>query len=114
MNGPFVPSSLAEILRDLFLTERSGILSLSRTGVRKRIHFDRGMIVFADSSLEDEGLIDFLIHSRSLNGSDLSGIPGARGDDRALAQWLFDTGRVPLGKLQQAVRDQIQQVLISA
>jgi tetratricopeptide (TPR) repeat protein len=113
MSGSFVPSSLAEILRDLFLTERSGILSLSRTGVRKRVHFDRGMIFFADSSLEDEGLIDFLVHSRCLNGGDLSGIPGTRGDDRALAQWLFDSGRVPLEKLQQGIRGQIQQILVS-
>jgi tetratricopeptide (TPR) repeat protein len=113
MNGPFVPATLAEIFRDLFLTERSGILSLSRTEVRKRVHFDRGMIFFADSSLEDEGLIDFLVHARTLSARDLSGIPGARGDDRALAQWLFDSGKVPLEKLQQSVREQIQQVVTS-
>jgi tetratricopeptide (TPR) repeat protein len=114
MNGPFVPSTLAEIFRDLFLTERSGILSLSRTEVRKRVYFDRGMIFFADSSLEDEGLIDFLVHARTLSAQDLSGIPAARGDDRALAQWLFDSGKVPLEKLQQSVREQIQQVVVSA
>ncbi|MCI0567064.1 MAG: tetratricopeptide repeat protein [Acidobacteria bacterium] len=113
MNGPFVPSTLAEIFRDLFLTERSGILSLSRTGVRKRVYFDRGMIFFADSSLEDEGLIDFLVHARTLGAQDLPGIRGARGDDRALAQWLFDSGKVPLEKLQQSVREQIQQVVVS-
>jgi tetratricopeptide (TPR) repeat protein len=113
MNGPFVPSTLAEIFRDLFLTERSGILSLSRTEVRKRVYFDRGMIFFADSSLEDEGLIDFLVHARTLGAQDLPGIRGARGDDRALAQWLFETGKVPLEKLQQSVREQIQQVVVS-
>ena len=113
MNGPFVPSTLAELFRDLFLTERSGILSLSRTEVRKRVYFDRGMIFFADSSLEDEGLMDFLVHARTLNAQDLAGIPGARGDDRVLAQWLFDSGKVPLEKLQQSVREQIQQVVVS-
>src|SRR5262245_34195064 len=103
MNGPFVPSSLAEIFRDLFLTERSGILSLSRTEVRKRVYFDRGMIFFADSSLEDEGLIDFLVHARTLGSQDLAGIRGARGDDLALAMGLFETGKVPMEKLQQSV-----------
>ena len=114
MNGPFVPSTLAEVVRDLFLSERSGILTLSRTEVRKRLHFDRGMIYFADSSLEDEGLIDFLVHNRSLDPALIREIPGARGDDGALARWLFESGKVPLEKLQQAVREQIQQVIVSA
>ena len=113
MNGPFVPSTLAEAIRDLFLTERSGILFLNRTEVRKRIYFDRGMIFFADSSLEDEGLIDFLIHARCLDPQALPDIPGARGDDRELARWLFESGKVPLEKLQQGVRDQIQQIVVS-
>jgi hypothetical protein len=81
MNGPFVPSTLAEVVRDLFLSERSGLLTLTRTEVRKRLHFDRGMIYFADSSLEDEGLIDFLVHNRSLSLPAIKEIPGARGDD---------------------------------
>ena len=113
MNGPFVPSSLAEIFRDLFLTERSGILFLSRTEVKKRIYFDRGMIFFADSSLEDEGLVDFLLHARCLDPQDLGDIPRARGDDREMARWLFESGKVSLEKLQQGVRDQIQQIVVS-
>ncbi|PYQ14932.1 MAG: hypothetical protein DMH00_00375, partial [Acidobacteria bacterium] len=87
MNGPFVPATLAETVRDLFLAERSGILTLSRTEVRKRIHFDRGMIFFADSSLEDEGLIDFLVHGRALDPSVIPSLPGAREDDWVLARW---------------------------
>jgi tetratricopeptide (TPR) repeat protein len=114
MNGPFVPSTLAEVVRDLFLSERSGLLTLTRTEVRKRLHFDRGMIYFADSSLEDEGLIDFLLHNRSLSLLAIKEIPGARGDDWALSRYLLESGKVPLEKLQQAVREQIQQVIVSA
>ena len=114
MSTPFVPSTLVEIIRDIFLSERSGVLTLSRPEVRKRIHFDRGMIFFADSSLEDEGLIDFLLHERALDPQDIPPLEGARGDDWALARRLFESGKVPLEKLQQGMRSQIQQVMVSA
>ncbi len=113
MSTPFVPSTLVEIIRDIFLAERSGVLTLSRPEVRKRIHFDRGMIFFADSSLEDEGLIDFLLHERALNAQDIPQLDGARGDDWSLARRLFESGKVPLEKLQQGMRSQIQQVMVS-
>jgi tetratricopeptide (TPR) repeat protein len=114
VNGSFVPSSLAETLRRYFLAEQSGVLVLSRTEVRKRVHFDRGMIFFADSSLEDERLLLSLVRTAALEASDaaeLSGGPG--GDDLAFARRLRDSGAVPAEKLDLAVRDLIQQILVS-
>ncbi|HEU5180725.1 MAG TPA: DUF4388 domain-containing protein [Candidatus Polarisedimenticolia bacterium] len=113
MSTPFIPATLVEIIRDIFLAESSGVLTLSRPEVRKRIHFDRGMIFFADSSLEDEGLIDFLLHDRALNAQDIPQLEGVRGDDWTLARRLFESGKVPLEKLQQGMRSQIQQVMVS-
>ncbi len=113
MSHSFAPSGLAEILRDIFLAEQSGILVLSRTEVRKRIHFDRGMIFFADSSLEDEGLIDFLVHEKCLEISEAAKIPGGRGDDLGLARRLRESGPVAPENLQRAVRQLIQQVVVS-
>lgn len=113
MSTPFVPSTLVEIIRDIFLSERSGVLTLSRPEVRKRVHFDRGMIFFADSSLEDEGLIDFLVHARLMNPQEIPRVTGARGDDWTLARELFESGKVPLENLQQGIREQIQQVMVS-
>ncbi|HEV8335981.1 MAG TPA: DUF4388 domain-containing protein [Candidatus Polarisedimenticolia bacterium] len=113
MNGSFVPSRLAEVLRDLFLSERSGILSLSRTGVRKRIYWDRGMIFFAESTLEDEGLIDFLVHERCLEMAEAARVPGGRGDDLALARRLKESGPVGAEDLGRAVRQLILQVVVS-
>ncbi len=54
------PPALAELIRDLFLNERTGTLTLSRGGVKKRIYMDRGMIVSVSSSLDDERLAAFL------------------------------------------------------
>jgi Flp pilus assembly protein TadD len=113
MKGSLVPSGLAEILRDLFLKESSGVLALSRTEVRKRVHFDRGMIFFADSSLEDEGLIDFLVHEKCLEMSAAAQIPGGRGDDLSLARRLREGGPLSSENLQKTVRQLIQQVVVS-
>ena len=113
MSGSFVPSSLTEILRDLFLSEQSGVLALSRTEVRKRIHFDRGMIFFADSSLEDEGLIDVMVREKCLEMAEAARVPGGRGDDLALGRRLRETEAVSEEKLQHGIRQLIQQVLIS-
>ena len=113
MRGSFVPSSLAETVRDIFLSEQSGILVLARTEVRKRLHFDRGMFFFADSSLEDEGLIDFLVHEKCLEISEASRIPGGRGDDLALAKRIRQSEAVAPEDLERAIRQLIQQVVVS-
>ena len=113
MDRSFVPSTLVEILRDLFLAERSGILSLCRTEVRKRIFFDRGMIHFADSSLEDERLLDFLIHSRVLDPGEATRLRALAADDPSLARKLKEAGRIPEERLSLVTRELIQQVVQS-
>lgn len=67
MKGHFTSHYLAEVLRDIFLQEQSGVLNLeSSTGPRLTIQFDRGMLVDADSpagaaalaaSLREEGIV---------------------------------------------------------
>ncbi|HXI03722.1 MAG TPA: DUF4388 domain-containing protein [Candidatus Saccharimonadales bacterium] len=65
--GHFTSHYLAEVLRDIFLQEKSGLLELaSSTGPRNSFEFDRGMLVDADSpsgaamlaaALRDAGMI---------------------------------------------------------
>lgn len=65
--GHFTSHYLAEVIRDIFLQERSGRLELvSSTGPRNSFEFDRGMLVDADSpsgaamlaaALRDAGLV---------------------------------------------------------
>src|SRR5262249_5354869 len=56
MQANFSSQTLAEIFRDLYLGERSGVLEIARGNVEKRIYFDRGMILFAESGADDEDL----------------------------------------------------------
>src|SRR5437867_6094520 len=113
MQGQFVPPTLAEILRDLYLSEQSGVLTLSRTEVRKRIFFDRGMIFFADSSLEDEGLLDHLIHNRRLDVAAAGEFADLRRDDQALSRRILASGRLDPAQLHQSIRELIEQVIVS-
>ena len=67
MKGHFTSHYLAEVLRDIFLEEMSGVLRLeSSSGPRIVLRFDRGMLVDGDSpsgaptlaaSLRDDGLV---------------------------------------------------------
>ncbi len=72
------PPQLAEQLRNLFLEERSGCLTLSRSGVEKRIIMDRGMIVAASSSLEDETLPAFLAGREIISADSAQAAEGAQ------------------------------------
>ncbi len=56
MQQAFSSHTLAEVFRDLYLGERSGVLLLTRGDQEKRIYFDRGMILHAESNAEDEEL----------------------------------------------------------
>jgi len=113
MEGPFVPSSLTETLRDLYLAEQSGTLTLSRTEVRKRLHFDRGMIFLADSSLEDESDVHFLIRQRSLTEEGAREFTVAERENPALPRTILNSGRVARQDLFKALQELFQQVVIS-
>ncbi len=113
MEGPFVPSSLTEMLRDLYLAEQSGTLTVTRTEVRKRLHFDRGMIFLADSSLEDERVVDFLIRQGSLTEEGAREFTSVEREDPALPRTILNSGRVARQDLFKALQDLIQQVVIS-
>jgi tetratricopeptide (TPR) repeat protein len=56
MRSEFSAQTLAEIFRDLYLAERSGTLKLRQHELEKRVYFERGMILFAESSLPEEDL----------------------------------------------------------
>jgi hypothetical protein len=53
MQGHFSSHTLAEVFRDIYLGERTGILHLSRGTTTKQIYFDRGMILLAESNSDD-------------------------------------------------------------
>jgi len=67
VQSQFSARTLAEIFRDLYLGERSGTLVLTHQGEEKRVHFDRGMILFAEATAPDESLESCLLASGQLS-----------------------------------------------
>jgi hypothetical protein len=111
IHGHCAPPALSEILRNLYLEERSGTLVIGRSGVEKRVTLERGMIAAASSSLEDETLPAFLAQRGLLSPEESQAL--RRLDDGRVAQALLDRGRVSGEEMTRAVRDLAQQVLTS-
>ncbi|HXH27648.1 MAG TPA: DUF4388 domain-containing protein, partial [Candidatus Polarisedimenticolia bacterium] len=112
IHGHCAPPALAELIRDLYLDERTGVLVLSRSGVEKRVTLDRGMILLVSSSLNDERLPAWLARSGLLNADEAEALKGL--DDRQALDVLKKRGQIPPARLQESVRTLAQQVLTAA
>jgi hypothetical protein len=113
MQTHFSSQTLAELFRDLFLAERSGVLHLSRGDVEKRIYFDRGMILFAESDLEDEDLGRRLIHEGKLSGGALAEARRSISEAKDLPQALVNRGLIGKEALSHTVRYIVERVVQS-
>jgi len=111
IHGYCTPPALAEVIRDLYLDERTGVLVLSRSGGEKRITLDRGMILRVTSSMEDERLPAFLTGAGLITLEEAETFKGL--DDGKVIDTITSRGRVPLRELQDKVRELTQQVLVS-
>jgi tetratricopeptide (TPR) repeat protein len=103
------PPALAEIIRDIYLDEKTGTLHLSRSGVEKRILLDRGMIMSASSSLPDETLAVVLIERGWMRPEEAEALKGL--DDRQVGEIAARRGLLTPATLQQANRDLSQRIL---
>ncbi len=109
IRGYCSPPALAELIRDLYLDERSGTLILRRSGVEKRIVLDRGMILGVASSLDDERLAAVLVRRGLLRVEEAETFKGL--DDRQCAEAILKRGQVPAPVVQEAMRELAQQVM---
>jgi tetratricopeptide (TPR) repeat protein len=113
MQQHFSSQTLAELFRDLFLAERSGVLHLSRADVEKRIYFDRGMILYAESDLEDEDLGRRLIHEGKLSAGALAEARRSVSEAKDLPQALVNRGLIGKETLSHTVRYIVERVVQS-
>ena len=107
--GLFAPPALAELIRDLYLDERTGTLVLARSGVEKRILLDRGMILSASSTLPDERLSALLVERGFMRTEEAETLKGL--DDRQVAEVAARRGLVTADTLKAANRDLAQSIL---
>ncbi len=105
------PPALAELIRDLYLNERTGSLIVGRSGVEKRILLDRGMVVRVCSSVEDERLAAFLAQKGLIPAEEAEALKGL--DDAQVLKTLAGRGKLDSKQLNGAVRELAQQALTS-
>jgi len=115
MKGHFTSHYLAETLRDIFLQERTGLLTLeSSAGPRCLLGFDRGMLVDAESpsgaptlaaALRDEGIVGAEVL--------LEAVPDCT-TARELAKALVDRGAVTREGLASGIKGLIRRALAEA
>ena len=94
MQSHFSSQTLAEIFRDLYLGERSGVLKLTQDPVEKRIHFERGLIHFADSTDAAETLGARLVGEGRISSGALAEVQGEDLAPVELSQALLNRGLV--------------------
>ncbi len=109
LRGFLAPPALAELIRDLYLDERTGVLVLSRSGVEKRVFLDRGMILSASSTFPDEHLSAILVHRGYMRPEEAETLTGL--DDRQVAEVAARRGLVTPETLKAANRDLAQNIL---
>jgi tetratricopeptide (TPR) repeat protein len=106
----FSSQTLAEIFRDLYLGERTGVLELDRDGAQKRIWFSRGLIHYAESYEDFEKLGRRLVQDKLLSAGALQEAESGRTTGVSLAQGLVNRGliaREPLGNAIKAIIESV-------
>lgn len=109
----FSSQTLAEIFRDLYLGERSGVLEVARGPVEKRIYFDRGMILFAESGSDDEDLGRRLVNEGKISPGALAEARRNISEPKDLAQALVNRGLIGKETLSHTVRYIVERVVQS-
>ncbi|HKQ61173.1 MAG TPA: DUF4388 domain-containing protein [Candidatus Polarisedimenticolaceae bacterium] len=85
MQTHFSAQTLAEVFRDLYLSERTGVLALSRSDSEKQIYFERGLILLAESQQEGLDLGSRLVQEGKIS-------PGALDEARRSIEQPQDLG----------------------
>ncbi|MGH9333534.1 MAG: DUF4388 domain-containing protein, partial [Vicinamibacteria bacterium] len=60
-------TTVAELIREVYSARNTGILHFEREGVAKRVYFQKGNVVFANSDVNDDRLGEFLIRTGEID-----------------------------------------------
>ncbi|MCI0606465.1 DUF4388 domain-containing protein [bacterium] len=114
MQGNLESTNLAEILLDLFLAKKSGILRLSRNEVKKSVYFLDGAVVFAHSNQKHDRLGETLLRLGKIAQEefDLASREVIEKGKR-LGQALSELGFISAQEVNSSVHYQLQQILYS-
>ena len=105
MQSHFNAHTLAEIFRDLYMSERRGVLTLANDEIEKRVFIDRGLIFYADSNQSEDDLGVRLIEEGKISTGALEEARQNTGEKTELAHVLVTRDLVSRDALNQTVTD---------
>lgn len=114
VRGSLNEKTLAEVIREVYAARKTGILHLQKEGIKKRIYFRKGTIVFANSDVNDDRLGEFLIRVGDIDRSlfDLASRVMKQTGQR-LGRTIVELGKMSEEAMESKVREQIKGILFS-
>ena len=114
MQGNLETNNLAEVLLDLHLARRSGILRLSRNEVKKSVYFLDGSVVFAHSNQKHDRLGETLLRLGKITQEEFElASRDVIEKGKRLGQALCELGYISSQEVNSSVHYQLQQILYS-
>ena len=113
MHSHFSSQTLAEIFRDLYLSEQTGVLELEHDGEKKYIWFSRGLIRCAESDEDDEIIGKRLVAEKLLSAGALEEAESGGSGGVAVAQGLLNRGLIAREPLTHGIKAIIESVVRS-
>ena len=111
MQSHFSSQTLAEIFRDLYLGERTGVLELERDGEQKRIWFSRGLIHFAESNDAMEQLGKRLVQEKLVSAGAVDEATESLADASELGNALIHRDLISREPVQRTIRSIIDSTM---
>jgi hypothetical protein len=112
MNGELVEGVVPDLLREIYVGGRSGILTLSRGDERQSLRFRRGHLVNAQTNVVEERLGEMLVRRGLLSLADLARATEiVLREKRRLGEVLSELGLIDADGLENAVAARVYETL---
>ena len=114
MQGSLSQETLAGVIRNLYIDRRSGILHLEQDGIRKRIYFKKGSMIFANSDVNDDRIGEFLIRQGAIERASFEmAAKVAKETHKRFGKTIVEMGYMTADDMQALVTGQIEAIIYS-
>ncbi len=114
LQGSLAETTVAELIREVYSARNTGILHFERDGTAKRIYFQKGNVVFANSDVNDDRLGEFLIRTGEIDRATFDSVSELmRKSGQRMGTTLTELEVLTPEKLSEVVRRQVQEIIYS-
>ena len=114
MQGDLSQDTLAGVIRGLYLDRKSGILHLEREGIKKRIYFKKGSLIFANSDVNDDRIGEFLIRNNAIDHAAFEmAVKVAKDTRKRFGKTIVEMGHMSAEEMETQVTGQIEAIIYS-